>query len=74
MAPLRARLTTPWEAGAAAAVYATLPSVDFSRAVLTPSASALAVLAVTGVEWNDLGDPGRVVAVRERLERQVAMA
>jgi len=28
-APLRARLGTPWEAGAAQALYATLPSTDF---------------------------------------------
>jgi mannose-1-phosphate guanylyltransferase len=67
-APLRARLTTPWEAGAARALYAALPSTDFSRTVLTPSASRLAVLPVTGMEWNDLGDPGRVAAVRRRLD------
>lgn len=72
--PARARLGTPWEVGAAAAVYATLPSVDFSRAVLTPSASALGVMPVTGVEWNDLGDPGRVVTARRRMERALAMA
>ena len=74
MAPLQPVLGTPREAPTAQAVYGSLASVDFSRAVLTPSASALAVLAVTGVEWNDLGDPGRVVAVRARLERQLAMA
>jgi hypothetical protein len=33
---------------------------------LAPSATSLAVLAVTGVRWDDLGDPGRVAAVRER--------
>jgi mannose-1-phosphate guanylyltransferase len=74
MAPLCARLGTPWEAAAAAAVYAALPSVDFSRAVLTPSTSALAVLAVTGVDWTDLGDPARVMAVQKRLAGAVAMA
>jgi len=42
--------------------------------VLTPSALRLAVLPVIGVEWNDLGDPGRVVTVRERLSRQAVMA
>lgn len=74
MAPLCARLGTPWEAAAAAAVYAALPSVDFSRAVLTPSTSVLAVLAVTGVDWTDLGDPARVMAVQKRLAGAVAMA
>ena len=67
--PLGPRLTTPWEAGAAAALYAGLPSIDFSKTVLTASASALAVLPVTGVTWNDLGDPGRVAAVRRHLDR-----
>jgi mannose-1-phosphate guanylyltransferase len=71
---LRPRLTTPWEAGAAAAVYGGLLSVDFSKRVLTPSTATLAVLPVTGVDWNDLGDPGRVVIVRQRLDRQVALA
>ena len=72
--PLLARLATPWEAGAARALYASLPSIDFSRTVLTPAASRLAVVPVTGVDWNDLGDPGRVVIARQRLDRQVALA
>ena len=69
---LRSRLTTLWEAGAAAAVYAGLPSVDFSKAELTPSVATLGVLPVTGVEWNDLGDPGRVASVRRQIERPPA--
>ena len=72
--PLRARLNTPWEAGAARALYAALPSTDFSQAVLTPWPERLGVLPVTGVDWNDLGDPGRVVAVRQRMDRRFAMA
>jgi mannose-1-phosphate guanylyltransferase len=72
--PLRASLATPWETGAAEAVYAALLSIDFSRAVLVPSAARLAVLPVTGVEWSDLGDPARVVIVRQRLARQLDMA
>ena len=71
--PVRARLCTPWEKGAADALYATLPAVDFSRAVLTPSASELGVMPMTGVEWNDLGDPGRVVTARQRMERALAI-
>ena len=69
---LRPRLATPWEAGAAAALYGGLPAIDFSKTVLTPSAAALAVLPVTGVEWNDLGDPNRVAAVRRHLEGRLA--
>jgi mannose-1-phosphate guanylyltransferase len=65
---LRPRLATPRETAAAAALYDGLPAVDFSKAVLTPSAAALAVVPLTGVEWNDLGDPGRVAAVRRHLD------
>jgi mannose-1-phosphate guanylyltransferase len=74
MAPLRARLDTSREARAAETVYAAMSAVDFSRAVLTPSASALAVLPVSGLDWSDLGAPDRVAAVRLRLERQLATA
>lgn len=66
--PVRPRLTTPWEPGAAAAVYGGLSPVDFSKSVLTPSAASLAVLPVTGVHWNDLGDPSRVTAIRRQLD------
>ena len=72
--PLCASLTTPWEASAARALYSALASTDFSRTVLTPSASRLAVVPVNGVDWNDLGDPGRVVSIRQRLDRQTALA
>jgi mannose-1-phosphate guanylyltransferase len=66
-APLRPRLTTPWEAGCAAAVYGALAPVDFSKAVLTRRAVELAVLPVIGVTWSDLGEPGRVATVRRQL-------
>ena len=69
---LRPRLGTPWEAGAAPARYGGLPSVDFSKTVLTPSAASLAVLPLTGVQWNDLGDPGRVAAARRHLAAPTA--
>jgi hypothetical protein len=45
--------------------------VDFSKSVHTSSAASLPALPIIGVEWNDLGDPGRVTAVRDR---QVALA
>ncbi|HEU5191578.1 MAG TPA: sugar phosphate nucleotidyltransferase [Methylomirabilota bacterium] len=48
------------EAAAVRAAYAALPAADFSRQVLTPSTSRLAVLPVTGVAWSDLGSPDRV--------------
>lgn len=59
-APLRQHLDTPLEAATAEAAYRRLPSTDFSRCVLVPSPGCLAVLPVHGVEWSDLGSPGRV--------------
>jgi hypothetical protein len=40
--------------------------VDFSQHVLSAVPQALAVLPVEGVLWDDLGDPGRAVASRQR--------
>jgi mannose-1-phosphate guanylyltransferase len=62
--PLRRFLGTPVEAAVAEAVYHRVPSADFSRGVLGPSAAHLAVLPVRGVEWSDLGHPERVLARR----------
>jgi mannose-1-phosphate guanylyltransferase len=53
-------------------VYASLSPTDLSRDVLQVRPGALAVLPVSGVDWNDLGDPGRVAATRARAE-QVAV-
>jgi mannose-1-phosphate guanylyltransferase len=47
-------------------LYRDLPGADFSRDVLTRQPEMLAVLPVTGVSWDDLGDPARVLAVREK--------
>ena len=61
------------EADAVRAVYAALPPADFSRHVLTPSTSRLAVMPVTGVTWSDLGSPDRVRRVR-RPPKPLALA
>jgi mannose-1-phosphate guanylyltransferase len=52
-------------------VYATLPVVSFSRAILTQSAPCLGVLPVHGVHWSDWGSPARVMQdlVRYQLWR-----
>jgi hypothetical protein len=47
-------------------LYCGLPSVDFSRQVLSARPDRLAVLPVRGVHWSDLGDPDRVLATRRR--------
>lgn len=59
----------PDEARAIRGAYGRLRIADFSREVLATRPERLGVLAVSGVAWNDLGDPGRVFATRRALER-----
>jgi len=73
-APIRTRLGTPWEDDAARAVYGRLSSTDLSRHVFQASVESLAVLPVSGVGWNDLGDPARVQATRERIGWELVRA
>ena len=65
--PLRARVGTVGEEEAARCVYGHLGPADFSRDVLQPRPGNLAVLPVTGIEWNDLGEPARVLATQQAL-------
>jgi hypothetical protein len=59
-------LGTLGETPALERLYCGLPSVDFSRQVLSARPDSLAVLPVRGVHWNDLGTPERVLATRRR--------
>jgi len=43
-------------------LYDQLDPADFSREVLLPGAKRLLALRLSAVEWNDLGDPDRVIA------------
>ncbi len=63
---VRAALGTPEEGTVIERLYCGLPSADFSAQVLGVDTAPLGVLAVKGVEWDDLGDPSRVVAARQR--------
>jgi mannose-1-phosphate guanylyltransferase len=54
--------------------YAALPAADFSREVLAMRPERLGVLPVSGVTWNDLGDPARVFATRRQVERWASVA
>jgi hypothetical protein len=55
-----------------AAAYVHLPSVDFSRDVLTPQAKRLLVLRDSGSGWADLGSPDRVLGLLARNVDQPA--
>ena len=43
-------------------LYSRLAEINFSHQVLALKPERLAVLKVTGVRWNDLGEPKRVMA------------
>jgi hypothetical protein len=45
--------------GAAARLFA---EINFSDRVLAAAPERLAVLKVSGIQWNDLGEPNRVLA------------
>ncbi len=62
-----AELLSPRETDIAKEVYATLPSVDFSNAILQHDPRGLAVLRVKDVYWNDWGNGGRIDADLARL-------
>jgi mannose-1-phosphate guanylyltransferase len=61
------RTGTCW---ATSALYRTLPSMDFSRDVLTGQESSLQLISVPSCGWSDLGTPGRLERTLRRLERQ----
>ena len=50
-------------------LYATLPSIDFSRAITQGSEQLLSVVAAPLCGWSDLGTPKRVGETLRRLER-----
>jgi len=54
-------LGAPQELQVLQEVYATLPVVNFSRAILAQSAPCLGVLPVHGIHWSDWGSPARVL-------------
>lgn len=43
-------------------LYDQIDSTDFSRQVLAPGAKRLVTLSLGDIEWNDLGDPDRVLS------------
>ena len=66
-AQARSIFGTAQEPEAFEALYAKIPSADFSGAVLERHPQNLAVLKVSGVEWSDLGEPERVMGTLARI-------
>lgn len=63
---------TPDEEKSVRELYGELPDVSFSQDVLAARPPNLAVLPVTGVTWNDLGKPKRVVSTMTAFASQKA--
>ena len=63
--PLGVTRGTSVERTMADAIYARIPSVNFSEEVLQRHSQRLALCPVRNVRWSDLGDPRRVLAVLE---------
>lgn len=59
--PGRALYTTDGETRIPDWLYDRLDAVDFSRHVLSPGTKHLITMGLGDVEWNDLGDPDRVI-------------
>jgi len=61
----RAELWTGSETHIEESVYGQILSSDFSKQVLSREAARLLVLRVRNLGWNDLGHPGRILAILE---------
>jgi hypothetical protein len=60
-------LNTPAEEIVVAELYSQLPAIHFSEHVLAARPGNLAVLPVTGLTWNDLGKPQRVLSTMAEI-------
>ena len=58
----RGRIPKGAETRIADRVYERIDPIDFSRQVLSPGVTRLVTLLLRNVEWNDLGDPERVLS------------
>ena len=66
-APVAARANTSLANETARRAFARVAPMDLSRRVLAAPSTPLAVLPVSTVRWDDLGQPARVYATRARL-------
>jgi mannose-1-phosphate guanylyltransferase len=66
-ASLLPRLNTPAESDAISQLYSCISSSNFSDTILAEHPGHLDVLPVCGVEWNDLGEPSRVMSTIGQL-------
>lgn len=69
-ASLRPVLGSHREAAVLSEIYAKIPRVNFSQAILVPGVQHLAVLPLTEVYWSDWGEPRRLLLDLARFARQ----
>jgi len=60
--PACIRLDRDGETRTAERLYDQILPMDFSKRVLAPAASQLVTMPLGETEWNDLGDPDRVIS------------
>jgi mannose-1-phosphate guanylyltransferase len=65
---VRPVLDTTFESETLRRLYSDLPSVNFSEQVLASNPGNLAVIAVSDVEWSDLGETDRVMRTLAKLK------
>jgi len=65
-----AKLFSPNQMDIIKDIYASLPSVDFSKAILAHDTHGLGVLRVRNVYWNDWGNASRIQADLARLQTE----
>ena len=66
LARLRSCLGHPAGERTMSDIYGRIAPTDFSRDVLHACPERLPVVPVRDVEWNDIGEPGRLHAARRR--------
>jgi hypothetical protein len=69
---IRDLLGTPRESDGLERLYERIPTASLSNEVLERYPINLSVLSVNGVEWSDLGEPQRVMAVLSSLGVRLA--
>jgi mannose-1-phosphate guanylyltransferase len=67
LSDVRPALGTVFEADVLARLYDQLPISGFSELILQRWAASLLVMPMRGVEWCDLGEPGRVMQVVRQI-------
>lgn len=65
---IRRTIGTPWEARELEEVYCTIPSVNFSTAILSRRPERLLVLPVRNVYWSDWGRGERILESLDRFK------